>query len=264
MQDWPLFTTALTTAFYYRFLGAMIIAGIAVFCALCIVDAGYGQYIDRRWGRAISNRVGWTIMELPVVVLFFLYWITSERALATTPLVFFLLFNLHYCQRTFVFPLLIRGKDLMPLSIILFGMLFNTANAYMQGAWIFHLSPETLYSPEWLTTPQFAIGVTVFLAGFAMNLHSDRIIRRLRDPGDTAFHVPRGGLFEYVSSANYLAELIEWIGWAILTLSWSGLVFALWTFANLVPRSRRNHNWYIETFGDAYPRRRKRIIPFVY
>jgi 3-oxo-5-alpha-steroid 4-dehydrogenase 1 len=203
-------------------------------------------------------------MELPVVVLFFLYWIASERTLAITPLVFFLLFNLHYCQRTFVFPLLIRGNDLMPLSIILFGMLFNTANAYMQGAWIFYLSPETLYTPEWLMTPQFIIGIIIFLFGFVVNLHSDYIIRRLRRAGDTAFHVPRGGAFERVSSANYFGELTEWIGWAILTLSWSGLVFALWTAANLVPRAHRNHTWYLEKFGDQYPSGRKRIIPFVF
>jgi 3-oxo-5-alpha-steroid 4-dehydrogenase 1 len=264
MQDWPLFTTALTLAFFNRFLVGMIVAGVLVFFALWFVDAGYGQYFDRRWGKAISNRVGWLIMEFPVVVMFFLYWISSERTLAITPLVFFVLFNLHYCQRTFVFPLLIRGKDLMPLSIILFGMLFNTANAYMQGAWIFFLSPETLYTPDWLMTPQFGIGVIIFLSGFAVNLHSDQIIRSLRKPGDTAFHIPRGGAFERVSSANYLGELTEWIGWAILTLSWSGLVFALWTAANLLPRAHRNHNWYLEEFGDQYPSGRKRIIPFVY
>jgi 3-oxo-5-alpha-steroid 4-dehydrogenase 1 len=264
MLDWPLFTTALTLPFFNRFLIGMTIAGILVFLALCFVDAGYGQYIDRRWGRAISNRVGWVIMELPVVLLFFLYWIASERTLAITPLVFFLLFNLHYCQRTFVFPLLLRGSDLIPLSIVLFGMLFNTANAYMQGAWIFHLSPESLYTPDWLATPQFVIGLIIFLAGFVVNLHSDRIIRRLREPGDTAFHIPRGGMFEHVSSAHYFGELIEWVGWAILTLSWSGLVFAFWTFANLVPRAHRNHSWYLEKFGEEYPHDRKRIIPLVY
>lgn len=264
MQEWALFTTALTLPFFHRFLIGMTVAGVVVFFCLFYIDAGYGQYIGRRWGRAVSNRIGWVLMESPVVALFFLYWIGSDRALAATPLVFFLLFNLHYCQRTFVFPLLMRGSDLMPWSIILFGMLFNAANAYMQGAWIFHLSPESLYTPGWLATPQFGIGVVLFLAGFAVNLHSDRIIRRLRAPGDTAFHIPRGGLFEQVSSAHYFGELVEWIGWAILTLSWSGLVFALWTFANLAPRARRNHRWYLETFGEAYPRGRKRLIPYLY
>ena len=253
-----------TLPFFHVFLLVMTITAAGVFSALFFVDAGYGQYIDGRWGKAIDNRVGWVIMEIPVVIVFAIYWMTSPRAFATTPLVFAALFNLHYLQRTFVFPLLIRGCDKMPTSIILFGMIFNTANAYMQGAWIFVLSPETLYTPAWLATPQFAIGVTMFLVGFAINLHSDHIIRNLRQAGDTAFHIPRGGMFEYVTSANYFGELVEWVGWAVMTLSWAGFVFGLWSLANLGPRASRHHSWYLEQFGDAYPKNRKRIIPFAF
>ncbi len=253
-----------TLPFFHGFLTIMTITAAVVFGALFFVDAGYGQYINRRWGKAIDNRIGWVIMEIPVVIVFAIYWLSSTRAFAATPLVFALLFNLHYLQRTFVFPLLIRGRDQMPASIVLFGMTFNTANAYMQGAWIFELSPETLYTPAWLATPQFLIGVTTFLAGFLINLHSDHIIRNLRQPGDTAFHIPRGGMFEYVTSANYFGELVEWAGWAVMTLSWSGCVFALWTFANLAPRASRHHRWYQEQFGAAYPKERRRIIPFVF
>ena len=83
----------------------------------------------------------------------------------------------------------------MPLSVILFGLLFNSANAYMQGMWIFHLAPADLYTPAWLTTPQCIVGVAIFLSGFAINLHADPIIRNLRQPGDTGFHIPTGGLF---------------------------------------------------------------------
>lgn len=255
MNTWP---------FFHAFLIVMTLTAAVVFCILFFIDAGYGQYIGRRWGKAINNKAGWVIMEAPVVFLFAAYWWTSKRTFAATPLVFFLLFNLHYLQRTFVFPLLIRGNDKMPWSIIVFGMIFNTANAYMQGAWIFILSPDTLYTPAWLTTPQFLIGVIIFLVGWAINLHSDHIIRSLRRPGDTAFHIPRGGMFEYVSAANYFGELVEWIGWALLTLSWSGLVFALWTFANLAPRAHRHHRWYLETFGPAYPATRHRMIPGIY
>ncbi len=253
-----------TLPFFHAFLIGMTVMAVVVFCALFFVDAGYGQYIDRRWGRAINNRLGWVIMEAPVVILFACYWLTSPRRFAPVPLVFFLLFNLHYLQRTFVFPLLIRGNDKMPWSIILFGMLFNAANAYMQGAWIFHLSPDALYTSAWLASPQFVVGTAIFLIGFGINLHSDYIIRNLRRPGDTAFHVPHGGMFEYVTAANYFGELTEWVGWAVLTWSWAGAVFALWTFANLGPRAHRHHRWYIAQFGSNYPQSRKRMIPGLY
>lgn len=253
-----------TLPFFHAVLTVMTVLAVVVWCALFFIDAGYGQYIDRRWGAAVNNKLGWVIMETPVVVIFAAYWLTSTRTCAPTPLVFFLLFNLHYLQRALVFPFLIRGADLMPWSVILLGMLFNVANAYMQGAWIFCLSPPTLYTSRWLHTPQFLIGVTIFLAGFVINLHSDHIIRTLRPPGDTAFHIPHGGLFEHVTAANYFGEFTEWVGWAILTLSWPGLVFALWTFANLGPRAYRHHEWYKHTFGDAYPSGRRRMIPYLY
>lgn len=249
---------------FHAFLLLMLILAAVVFRALTIAPAGYGQYTSRRWGRTVNNRAGWVIMELPVVILFLVYWLASERTFETTPLVFFVLFNLHYCQRTFVFPLLIRGHDVMPWSIIGFGMVFNAANAFMQGTWIFFLSPETRYTPAWLTTPQFLIGAAIFLGGFVINLHSDHIIRNLRRPGDTAFHIPRGGMFRYVTAANYFGEFTEWVGWAIMTWSWAGLVFAIWTFANLGPRANTHHHWYLEKFGDEYPKHRKRMIPFLY
>ncbi len=249
---------------FNAFLIAMTLFGILVLLVLFFVPAGYGQMIAKKWGKAINNKAGWVIMEIPVVILFFLFWIFSPRKLDTAPFVFFLLFNLHYIQRTFIFPALIRGKDKMPWSIILFGIVFNTANAFMQGWWIYFLSPDGQYSAAWLSTPQFLIGVIIFLAGFVINIHSDHIIRNLRKPGDTAFHIPYGGMFKYVTSANYLGEFTEWVGWAVMTLSWPGLVFAIWTFCNLGPRAHALRKWYVKTFGDQFPKDRKRMIPFLY
>ncbi len=250
--------------FFNSFLVAMVVLAAIFAFTLVKGPAGYGQYTTRRWGATINDRAGWVIMELPVVLLFAYYWLTSERTFAAAPLIFCLLFNLHYLQRTFVFPMLIRGSNQMPWSIIVSGMVFNSANAFMQGVWIFFLSPADLYTADWLATPQFVIGTALFLTGFAVNLHSDRIIRNLRQPGDTAFHIPRGGMFRYVTSANYFGELTEWVGWAVMTWSWPGLVFAVWTFANLGPRANTHHNWYIRKFGAEYPSDRKRMIPFVY
>ena len=73
--------------------------------------------------------------------------------------------------------------------------------------------------------------------------------------------MPYGGLFKYISCPNHLGEIIEWIGFAILTCSLPTLAFALWTMANLIPRSMEHHKWYIKKFQD-YPRDRKAIIPF--
>ena len=98
-----------------------------------------------------------------------------------------------------------------------------------------------------------------------INLHSDNIIRHLRKPGDTKHYIPRGGMYRYVTSANYLGEFIEWCGYAVLTWSVGGVAFAVWTFANLAPRARKLHARYISEFGDDYARLNRRyILPFIY
>ena len=250
---------------YILFLWIMVAIAIFVFITLFIVPAGYGQMIKKKWGKSIDNRLGWVVMEIPVVIAILTLWLLSNRKFETVPIVFICIFNLHYIQRTFIFPLLIRGKDRMPVIIMMFGMVFNTANAFMQGCWIFYESPDGLYSNEWLKTPQFILGTMIFLCGFVINLHSDHIIRNLRKPGDTEFHIPKGGMFKYVTSANYFGEFTEWVGWAILTLSFPGLVFAIWTFANLAPRAHSLRKWYSGKFGEEFDKlNRKRIIPFIF
>ena len=238
---------------------------VVVFIALFFVDAGYGMLLNRKWGKTVSNKVGWFVMESPVFLLMTVLWLMSDRRFEAAPLCFLFLFQLHYFQRAFIFPFLLKGRGRMPVAIIAMGILFNMVNAVMQGGWIFYLSPEGLYSPAWLTTPQFIVGTAVFIAGMVINIHSDHIIRNLRRPGDTAHHIPYGGMFRWVSSANYFGEFVEWVGFAVLTWSWSGAVFALWTFANLAPRAVSLRKRYEAEFGDEFRRLgRKSILPFIF
>ena len=135
----------------------------------------------------------------------------------------------------------------------------------MQGGWIFFLSPEDMYTESWLCSPQFIIGTIVFAVGMFINIQSDDIIRHLRAPGDTRHYLPKKGMFKYVTSANYFGEFTEWVGFAILTWSWSGAVFAVWTFANLCPRASRTYEKYKKEFGDELDTTKvRRIIPFIY
>jgi 3-oxo-5-alpha-steroid 4-dehydrogenase 1 len=243
----------------------MTVMAVVLFVSLFFVDAGYGRFYAPKWGPAIDNRLGWMLMEAPVFVAMLLLWWLSDRREDGIRLVFLLLFELHYFHRAFVFPWLMRGRSKMPLSIIGTAVLFNTLNAYMQGGWLFYVSPVDYYSADWLTSLPFLAGTALFLFGMGVNIHSDRIIRNLRKPGDTAHYLPRGGMFRWVTSANYFGELVEWTGFAILTWSVSGAVFALWTFANLAPRAARIYNGYRQEFPEQLDTRTtKRIIPFIF
>lgn len=244
-------------------LVVMAVIAAIVFFALYFVEAGYGMLFDKKWGFPIPNKIAWVCMEAPVFFVMLILWAQSERQFETVPLLFFLFFELHYLQRSFIFPLLIKGKSKMPLGIMAMGIVFNLLNGYIQGMWIFFLAPEGLYSSEWLTTPQFILGTMVFFCGMAINWQADYIVRHLRKPGDTNHYLPRGGMFEYVTSANYFGELMEWCGFAILTWSASGALFAWWTFANLVPRANTIWHKYKAMFGEEVGSK-KRIIPFIY
>lgn len=243
----------------------IIMAGIAlvVFIALYYVKAGYGIFFDKKWGIAINNKIGWLMMEAPVFLVMLGFWYFSDRRLEGVPLVFFLFFEIHYFQRSFIYPFLLKGRSKMPLGIMSMGIFFNLLNGTMQGEWIFYLSPADRYTLDWLTTPQFIIGSLLFFAGMIVNIHSDYIIRHLRKPGDTGHYLPQGGFFCYVTSANYFGEIVEWCGFALLTWSWAGAVFAWWTAANLIPRADRIYHRYREMFGEQVGKR-KRIIPFIY
>ena len=189
----------ITLPVFNTLLIVMALTAVVVFISLHFVSAGYGMMYTRRWGPSVDNRLGWVMMEAPVFIAMCFLWSWSPRQWDIAPLVIFCLFQAHYFQRSFIFPLLIKGKSRMPLSIILMGVLFNLINALMQGGWIFYLSPEGMYSPEWLCSPQFIVGTIIFIAGMAINIHSDHIIRHLRRPGDTRHYIPRGGMFRYVS-----------------------------------------------------------------
>lgn len=146
------------------------------------------------------------LMEAPVFIVMLIMWWNSDRRFFPVELIFFLLFQLHYLQRAFIFPFLLKGNSRMPLVIMLMGITFNVLNGFMQGEWIFYLSPLTCYDTGWLFTPQFIIGTMLFFAGMVINLHSDYIIRHLRKPGDTKHYLPDKGMYRYVTSANYFSK----------------------------------------------------------
>ncbi len=250
---------------YDSVLTGMAVMAVIVFFALQKIEAAYGMTYSSKWGPSLNNKVAWILMEAPAFILMALIWILSPRAGEVAPCVMAGLFELHYFQRSFIFPLLMRGKSRMPMAIMLMGIIFNSINAYLIGGWLFHLAPPELYTPEWLYSPLFILGCLIFFAGMAINIHSDHVIRSLRAPGDTRHYIPKKGFYKWVSGANYFGELTEWIGFAILTWSAAGAVFALWTFANLAPRAKSLSARYASRFGEEFTSLHLRyIIPFIY
>lgn len=248
----------------------MTFLGVIVFIVLQFVTPAYGMTFNNRWGVSIRSNLGWFIMECPVfftmLLLYFISFVLEVKPFNVVTCVMFVFFEFHYFQRSFIFPLLMKGQSKMPISIIIVGAIFNTFNAIMQGGWLFFFNPENTYQVSWFWSPQFIIGTMIFLIGMYINIYSDRVIRALRsDVTDNNYYIPYGWTFRRTSSANYFGEILEWIGFAILTWSVAGAVFVLWSFANIVPRSRAVYERYTQFFGNEFTSlKRYKIFPFIY
>ena len=236
------------------------LAGL-VFVVLFFFTAPYGRHTRAGWGPLIDRRLGWVLMELPSALLFLLFYILGHRHGAVLPLIFLAMWQLHYLHRALIYPFQMRGaRQQMTWLATWLGIIFNLGNGYINARFLFSLGPD--YPPIWLADPRFIIGVALFAVGFIVNKHSDRILRNLRQPGDSDYKIPIGWLYRYISCPNYLGEIIQWFGWAMATWSLAGLSFAVWTVANLVPRAIAHHKWYRSRFPD-YPGTRKAILPFI-
>lgn len=255
---------------FYNFLFIIAVIGLVIFVTLYYVDAGYGKMRSEKWGSAINNKIGWFLMEMPVFLIVLYLWAISPYMVTRhAPYwVFLLIFEFHYFQRSFIFPFILKGKGQMPIIIMLLSVIWNLMNGYIQGFWLFHLAPKyypELYTVDWLYDPRFIIGTIIFITGWIINMHSDHVIRNLRKPGDTNHYLPKKGLYKYVTSANYLGEITEWFGFAILTWSFAGLLFWWFSCCNLVPRANSIYLKYEQEFPDEFDRKKlKRIIPFIY
>ena len=238
---------------------------LCVFIVLMFVNAPYGRHLRAGWGISISARLGWITMESPTIVIMSIYFYNHYFIYNSGDLIgilFYLVWMSHYVHRTLIWPFRAQiNKKKMPISITLFAIFFNSVNTSINAEGLFGVYSS--YTDDWINSPQFICGILLFTVGFWINISSDNILFNLRKHASDEYVVPMGGLYRWVSSPNYLGEILEWIGWAIATWSLASFSFAFWVIANLAPRARSNHLWYLENFND-YPKKRKKLIPGVW
>jgi protein-S-isoprenylcysteine O-methyltransferase Ste14 len=219
------------------------------------IKAPYGRYASAKWGPMMPNRLGWVIMELPALVVFAYFFFLGEST-SVVGWFFFTCWIGHYFYRSLIFPFKIRGK-LMPVLVAISGFFFNCINGYFNGSYL----GTTFYDLSWFYDPRFMVGVVLFFLGLIINRKADRTLVLLKEKAHQ-YLIPHGGLYHLISCPNYFGEIVQWLGFAIMTWSLPGLSFALWTIANLVPRAIRHHQWYRKKF-TSYPKNRKAIIPYI-
>lgn len=238
------------------------ITSIVVLFILQLVSAPYGRYARSGWGCTMNANLAWFFQEIPsfAVPVLFIVFTNKWKLISVCSKVVMGCFLLHYFQRAFVFPLLIRGGKPTPCVPFFLALVFCVVNGYLQGGYLLYHAPRSV--DGCYTIPLFIIGLVLFFTGMAVNIHSDHILRNLRKPGETGYVIPRGGMFNFVSGANFFGEILEWWGYFLMSPSLPSLAFAVFTSSNIGPRALQHHKWYLQKFED-YPKNRKAIIPFI-
>ncbi|KAK5898652.1 hypothetical protein CesoFtcFv8_008208 [Champsocephalus esox] len=222
----------------------------------------YGRYRAPR-SRCCPARLAWFLQEAPALLLpLMLLLLPGEQGGRaggrTGGTLLICTFMLHYFHRSCIYALRTRGQP-VPLDIVLFAAVFCALNGFLQAHSLLHC---TVYPQDALTQARMAVGLLLFLFGMTVNIHSDNILRKLRRPGETVYRIPHGGLFEFVSGANFLGEILEWIGFAVAAGSFPAFAFAFFTVCSIGPRACHHHRDYLKRFED-YPRCRRAIVPFL-
>ena len=250
--------------FFHACLGLCLLGSMCLsFIALALgTVAPYGRYsavksFDMNWGPPINGRVAWVVQELPSLVGPLVCLHRSGRPSGGNALLL-ALFLAHYVNRAVVYPLRIRRGKPTPLGVAAAAFGFTTANGYLQAralaaSWARSVPVDAL----------FVAGVALLCAGAAGNVWHDGVLRDLRRGGGGGYEIPRGGLFEYVSGANFLCEIVEWFGFAVAARTPAAWVFAASAALNIGPRGVHHHRWYLATFGADYPAGRRAIVPFL-
>lgn len=247
---------------FYGCLAGVFVVAIVSFVSLLFFPAPYGRHDKGRAGPQIDTRLGWVLMEAPASLVFAYFFFTGPNYATAAPLVLFALWQLHYFHRAFIYPFSLSVRDGAGMTVVTvaMGSAYCAVNGYLNG--VYTSTYGTHLDAAWIGDPRFWIGVAVFALGYATNKQSDAILRNLRAPGETGYKIPYGGAYRWVSSPNYLGEILTWTGFAIAAWSPAALSFVVMTMANLVPRALSNHRWYRERFDD-YPADRRAIVPYL-
>ncbi|MBK7554550.1 MAG: hypothetical protein IPI55_08105 [Flavobacteriales bacterium] len=244
----------------YGWIALAVIVHVVMF----FVTAPFGRHTSAKWGPTINNKLGWFIMELPSLGIMVYFLFRGSYGFSNYAWILFAVWIVHYLNRTVIYPLRIRATPKrMPVFIVCNAILFNVMNAGLNGYYLAELAPVEQYDASWLTSAHFIIGAIVFACGMFINMKSDTMLINLRAKTGTGYRIPKGFLFDRISSPNLFGEIIEWTGFAIMAWNLPALSFMVWTFANLVPRAKNHHDWYHRTFPD-YPKERKVVFPGVF
>lgn len=141
----------------------------------------------------------------------------------------------------------------------IFNLFKNCSYYWLAAAAISYFINHPLYTP---------VGETQMLAGFAFsaamqlgNLHCHVYQASLRADGSKAYKEPKGGLFRFVTCANYSCEIYQWVGFNVATQTVAGWLFVTCGAAQMMAWANAKHKRLKKLF-PGFKRAFKLLPPF--
>mmetsp|Transcript_2250 Transcript_2250/g.5965 ORF Transcript_2250/g.5965 Transcript_2250/m.5965 type:complete len:308 (-) Transcript_2250:690-1613(-) len=168
----------------------------------------------------------------------------------------------HYAKRIAETYLVHRfGHATMPI----FNLFKNCSYYWGFAAFVSYFANHPLYSPP--ADLQWKLAFALAMACQISNFYCHIILANLRAPGDKGYKIPRGFLFNYITCANYSAEIWGWALFAIGTQCLPALLFMLAGAGQMAIWAAAKHARLRKIFDgkdgrEKYPRRWIMLPPF--
>jgi len=169
---------------------------------------------------------------------------------------------LHYAKRIAETYLVhVFGHATMPVS----NLFKNCSYYYGFAAFVAYFVNHPLYSPApaavWV--PCFACAALCQLS----NLYCHLLLSGLRKPGDKGYSIPRGFLFDYITCANYSAEIWGWLLFSVGTSTAAAALFCAAGAYQMAVWAKAKHRRLQKIFDakdgrERYPKRWIMLPPF--
>jgi len=149
----------------------------------------------------------------------------------------------------------------------LFNIFKNSTHYWLLGGlFIAYFVYHPLYTAPTDNVTLIYGAAAVFVLAEVGNGWAHMVLRNLRRPGTKDRGVPRGGLFEYVTCANYTYELLAWLVFAVLTQALTSYLFFVVSFGQIALWALKKHVALKKEFGHLAGKlpKRKILVPLIW
>jgi 3-oxo-5-alpha-steroid 4-dehydrogenase 1 len=174
------------------------------------------QYFSDGPGPVIKKDLAEVIYMMPFLLGFIVFYLQGESSTFLVPLILFSIW-ISYFSSKMLRPVFFKDHNKtkeVTLNNVLAGALLTTIISYLNSKWI---SDYGNYHLSWLSDWKFLLGVGLWGVALVLNFQAR----------------------QWTSPSQSWGDILFASGWALMTFSWVGGVFALYTMANLLPRTIR-------------------------